>query len=63
MYMFRPTYRVRATALHWAATNGHYECVQELLAGGANLEAKTSLGQTPLMMAARADHKHIGIQD
>lgn len=44
-----------STALHWAAYNSQPEMVKLLLAGGANVHAKSRLGGlTPLMMAAKA---------
>ncbi|CAH1773645.1 unnamed protein product [Owenia fusiformis] len=49
-------HRTRATALHWASANGHLECAELLLDAGANREAKTTNGRTPLMMASRNDH-------
>ncbi len=43
------------TALHWAVYNGHADMVQMLLAGGADVKARTRLGGiTPLMMAAKS---------
>ncbi|ELT91796.1 hypothetical protein CAPTEDRAFT_27734, partial [Capitella teleta] len=47
----KPTFRVRASALHWAATNGHYRTVQELVNAGANIEDRTCHQRTPLMLA------------
>lgn len=50
----KPSFGIRATALHWAATNNHLDCVQALLEGGANTEMETVHRHTPLMLAARA---------
>eukprot|EP00914_Ancora_sagittata_P012716 GHVO01024482.1.p1 GENE.GHVO01024482.1~~GHVO01024482.1.p1 ORF type:complete len:522 (+),score=49.83 GHVO01024482.1:117-1682(+) len=55
----KPTFRVRACALHWASTNGHYKAAQELLLAGANMETRTVHQRTPLMLAARSDHPAI----
>ena len=55
----KPTFRIRATALHWAATNGHYGCVCLLLKAGANPEAQTVHRRTPLMLASRSDNPDI----
>ena len=37
----------------------HSDCVQLLVSGGASLAVKTISGRTPLMLAARADHRDI----
>lgn len=50
----KPSFGIRATALHWASTNNHLECVQALLELGANVEVETVHRHTPLMLAARA---------
>jgi len=55
----KPSFRIRATALHWAATNGHYGCCRTLIAAGANIEAVTVHSRTPLMLAARSDQTNI----
>ena len=55
----KPTFSIRATALHWAATNGHYRWVCLLLKAGANPEVQTVHRRTPLMLAARSDHPAI----
>ena len=39
------------TALHLSTSEGHVKSVGVLLEGGARLDAKTSLGFTPLMIA------------
>lgn len=55
----RPTNRIKATALHWAASQGHSECVKVLLEHNARIEARTSFGRTPLMQAARSGFDNI----
>jgi hypothetical protein len=40
------------TALHYAASGGHDECVEALLAAGADVSAQDSSGRTPLHLAA-----------
>lgn len=40
-------------ALHYAVFNGHEKVVSDLLARGANVNARAPNGATPLMMAAR----------
>lgn len=52
----KATFRIRATAAHWAASHGHSDCLTLLLKAGANPEARTIHGRTPLMMAARIGH-------
>jgi uncharacterized protein len=47
------------SALMWAAMNGDTECLNVLIAAGADLEAKTVYGATPLMLAARNGHMSI----
>ena len=42
----------RRTLLHWAASGGHVELVEELLARGAYLDAVDAWGCTPLHLAA-----------
>lgn len=44
------------TALHYAAQNGHSEIVDLLLMLGANVNATTSYGNTPLHQACIGDH-------
>lgn len=40
------------TALHYAARNGHLDACQLLIDGGANINAKTNGGVTPIHRAA-----------
>jgi ankyrin repeat protein len=47
------------TALLYAARSGCYECVEELLGGGANVNEPTPEGITPLMLALDNDHNDI----
>jgi len=42
------------TALHWASRNGNVECVETLLADGADARAMTKDGQTAMHMASRS---------
>jgi ankyrin repeat protein len=42
----------RWTALHWAAGNGHAEVVELLLEYGADVNAVSDTGRTPLQMAS-----------
>ncbi|MEF8698798.1 MAG: ankyrin repeat domain-containing protein [Candidatus Accumulibacter sp. UW20] len=44
-------------ALHYAVFNGHEKVVSDLLARGANVNARSPNGSTPLMMAAREGHE------
>ena len=45
------------TALHAACIKGHVCCIHELLAGGAQIEARESLLEaTPLHLAAYCNH-------
>src|SRR5690349_4479256 len=45
------------TALHWAARRGDLDVVKMLLAAGANVRAKTRLGDyTPLLLASETGH-------
>jgi hypothetical protein len=46
-------------ALHYAVFNGHEKVVSDLLARGANVNARAPNGATPLMMAAREGHDGI----
>jgi ankyrin repeat protein len=41
------------TALHDAAKKGHIECVQLLIANGANVKVQGDFGNTPLHLAAQ----------
>ncbi|KAH8745283.1 ankyrin repeat-containing domain protein, partial [Diaporthe sp. PMI_573] len=47
------------TLLSWAAGSGHEAVVQQLLAKGADVEAKDESGQTPLWWAARNGHEAV----
>ena len=42
------------TALHWASRNGNVECVETLLAEGADARATSKDGQTAMHMASRS---------
>ena len=45
------------TALHNACQNGHVACIHELIAGGAQIEARDSENETtPLQLAAEFNH-------
>ena len=44
---------MRFSALHWAAGNGHTECVALLMAAKANSHIESSAGETPLQWAER----------
>jgi hypothetical protein len=46
------------TAVHAAAFNDHVECLQLLLRRAASADVPDSLGQTPLMMAAKHGHSN-----
>jgi ankyrin repeat protein len=48
-----------ATALHWAATNGHESILPILIKRGANPDTADRAGHTPLMMAAMNGHVRI----
>lgn len=43
-------------ALHYAVFNGHAKVVDDLMARGANINARAPNGATPLMLAAREGH-------
>jgi len=45
----------RCTALHMAARRGHLEIAEALLEGGADIEARDSLGETPLRRAVNCN--------
>ena len=47
------------TPLHEAASNGHEEVIEVLLAAGAHVNACTSMGTTALHMAAKKGHATI----
>ncbi|KAH0032185.1 glycosyltransferase family 31 protein, partial [Aureobasidium melanogenum] len=48
------------TPLHWAAANGHFHCVRELLAAGAEHSAVSDQNKTPLdMVLGRTDRTAI----
>ena len=49
----------RKTALHYAATQGAWECVQLLIKAGAALDIKDCKGYTPLLLAV--ENGHLGI--
>jgi hypothetical protein len=46
-------------ALHYAVFNGHEKVANDLLARGANVNARAPNGATPLMMAAREGHENL----
>lgn len=47
------------TALLYAARDGCYECVEELLSAGADINYPTPEGVTPLMLALDNDHNEV----
>jgi uncharacterized protein len=47
------------TALQYAARDGCYECVEELLSAGADVNYPTPEGVTPLMLALDNDHNEV----
>ncbi|CAD5114407.1 DgyrCDS3541 [Dimorphilus gyrociliatus] len=55
----KANFRVRATALHWACTRDNIECARMILKAGADINARTMIGRTPIFMAARADYDEI----
>jgi hypothetical protein len=46
-----------SAALHLACERGHVEVVDALLAGGANVDAETGMGATPMMVAVAGGHE------
>lgn len=44
------------TPLHLAASKGHYECLQELIAQGGNIHARSLSERTPLHEAIKSHH-------
>jgi ankyrin repeat protein len=46
-----------ATALHWAAANGHQDTMSTLLNAGARIDEKDMQGRTPLHEAARSGNE------
>lgn len=50
------------TALHYASFAGHADLVGDLLAAGANVNARSTNGSTVVMMAAREGHGKIAQQ-
>ena len=48
---------MKKTALHWAIRRNHFEIVKLLLEYGADIDARDSKGQTPLIYAAKLGDK------
>jgi ankyrin repeat protein len=48
------------TALLYAARDGCYDCVEELIAAGADVNVPTPEGVTPLMLALDNEHNDVG---
>lgn len=48
----------KATALHWAASDGHVEAVRTLLASGANINSIDYCRQTPIFYAIKSTAKN-----
>jgi len=42
--------------LHYAATNGHHEVVEELIRKGAKVDIRNNNGSTPLFLAVHRNH-------
>lgn len=53
----KATYLAHATPLHYAVSNGSLDCARLLIGAGAEIEAQTSSGRTPLMLACRSGHE------
>ena len=51
-------YRFGVTPLHIAASSGHTPCVELLAQWGANIDARESWGQTPLIIATNQNRVH-----
>jgi ankyrin repeat protein len=49
-----------ATPLHWAALAGHINAAERLIAAGANLDARTDFGDTPLIVALENENVGVG---
>jgi hypothetical protein len=47
------------TPLHFAAMHGHCEAVSLLLDHGAQIDARTASGNTPMILAARQEHDRV----
>lgn len=47
------------TPLHWAALYGHQDISRFLIAQGAEIDAKSKINETPLMVAAECRHKNV----